>query len=92
MLYRIQTQNKHRKFIEKTVSEYFAGFSIITQVGYWQGKRENSLCIEIVSDNSSAAIYITRICKMICGYNKQECVLVQVLAVEPKFISMSGKV
>jgi len=92
MLYRIQTENKHKKFIERLVSEYFAGFSTYTQTGYWQGKREKSLCIEIVTDSSAAALKINRICKAICGYNKQDCVLVQVIPAEVKLIGISGRI
>jgi len=91
-LYRIQTENKRRKFIEQLVSEHFAGFSIYTQTGYWHGKREKSLCIEIVSDSPAAALDINGMCKAICGYNKQECVLVQTIPVETKLIGVSGKV
>lgn len=92
MLYRIHTENKHKKFIEQLVSEHFAGFSIYTQIGYWQGKREKSLCIEITVDSPAAVFKIERICKAICGYNKQECVLVQAIPVEMKFIGISGRV
>jgi len=91
MLYRIQTENKHRKFIERLISEHFVAFSIYAQAGYWQGKREKSLCIEIVSDNPAAALKINRICKAICGYNKQDCVLVQVIPAEMKLIGVSGR-
>ncbi len=92
MLYRIQTQNKRRKFIERLVSEHFAGFSIYAQTGYWQGKREKSLCIEIVSDSLATALKINKICKAICGYNKQDCVLVQTIPAETKLIGISGRI
>lgn len=91
MLYRIHTENRHRKFIEQLVSEHFAGFSIHTQVGYWQGKREKSLCIEIVSDSPATALKINRICKAICGYNKQDYVLIQAIPAETKLIGISGR-
>jgi len=91
MLYRIHTQNKRKKFIEQLVSEHFAGFSIYEQIGYWKGKREKSLCIEIISDSLAAALKITMICKTICGYNKQNCVLVQAIPVKVKLIGISGR-
>ena len=92
MLYRLHTENKHKKFIEQLVSEHFAGFSIYMQTGYWQGKREKSLCIEIVSDSPAAALKINKICKAICGYNKQDCVLIQTIPAEIKLIGISGKI
>lgn len=92
MLYRIHTENKHRRFIERLVSEHFAGFSIHVQIGYWQGKREKSLCIEITSDSPAAVLKITRICKAICGYNKQDCVLIQTIPAEMKLIGISGRI
>lgn len=91
MLYRIMTENKRKKFIEQLVSEHFTGFSMHTQIGYWKGKREKSLCIEIVSDSPATALKITRICKAICGYNKQDCVLVQTIPAEVKLIGISGR-
>lgn len=91
MLYRIQTENKRRKFIEQLVSEHFAAFSIYTQTGYWQGKREKSLCIEIVSDSLAAPLKINKICRAICGYNKQDCVLIQTIPAEIKLIGISGR-
>jgi len=92
MLYKIQTENKRRKFIEQLISEHFAGFSIYTQTGYWQGEREKSLCIEIISDSPAAVLKITKICRAICGYNKQDCVLVQTIPAEMKLIGISGRI
>lgn len=91
-LYRILIENKHRKFIERLVSRHFTGFSMHIQTGYWQGKREKSLCIEIVSDSPVCALKINRICKAICGYNKQDCVLVQTIPAEAKLIGISGRI
>ena len=90
-LYRIHTENKHRKFIEQLVSERFDGFSIYKQVGYWRGKREKSLCVEIMSDSPAAEWNISRMCKAICGYNKQECVLVQTIPVKVEFIGINKR-
>ena len=93
MLYRIQTENKNRKVIEQLVSVHFTEFSIYTQIGYWQGKREKSLCIEIVSDDSpEVALQISKLCKAICAHNKQDCVLVQTMPAEVNFISISGRI
>ena len=90
-LYRIHTQNKRKKFIEQLVSEHFEGFSMYIQTGYWRGKREKSLCVEIVCDSPAAALKINKMCKAICGYNKQDCVLVQTIPAEIKLIGISGR-
>jgi len=87
-LYRLHTQNKRKKWICQLVSEYFAGFSVIEQTGYWNGKPEKSLCIEIATDNVAAAVHIKKICKAICGLNKQECVLVQEIECKTGFNSI----
>lgn len=91
-LYRLHTQNKRKKWICELVSQYFAGFSVVEQTGYWNGKPEKSLCIEIViGDNfqqfstAAVSVHIKRICKAICGLNKQECVLVQKIECEVEF-------
>jgi hypothetical protein len=76
MLYRLYTQDKNRRFICELVSKYFPGFSIIKQTGYWQGKKECSLCIEIISDMPSVRHNIDLICRAIKGHNNQSAVLV----------------
>lgn len=87
MLYRLHTQNKRKKWICQLVSEHFAGFTIVEQAGYWKGKKEHSLCIEIVSDRPSDGVHVNKICRAICAYNNQDCVLVQKIDCEVSFIN-----
>ena len=89
-LYRLHTQNKRKKWICELVSEYFAGFSVIEQVGYWKGKPEKNLCIEIATENAGAAVFIKKICKAICGLNEQESVLVQKIECGTQFNTIGG--
>ena len=89
-LYRLHTQNKRKKWICKLVSQYFAGFSVIEQIGYWNGKPEKSLCIEIATENIAAAVHIKKICKAICGYNQQQCVMIQKIECDGQFIKISS--
>ena len=56
MLYRIFTENKNHKEIEKIVSKYFEGFTLIKSEGYWRLQKENSLIIEIVTDDTDKLI------------------------------------
>ena len=83
-MYRIITENKNRDWIEKQVGYSFDGFSVIEQTGYWKGKRESSLCIEIVTDVTIRPIQY--ICQQICQHNEQESVLLQELDCNVWFI------
>jgi len=79
-MYRIYTQDKNRRFICRTIAEHFPGFSVIKQTRFWQGRKEKSLCIEIVSDASvRARHYIDLICRAIKGYNRQAAVMVYIV-------------
>ena len=79
MMYRIYTQDKNRRFICRTIAEHFPGFSVIKQTRFWQGRKEKSLCIEIVSDEPAARHYIDLICRAIKGYNRQAAVMVYIV-------------
>lgn len=84
MLYRIFTEDKNRDEIERIVSRYFQGFTIISAVGYWNGTKENSLIIEILG------IYdydkIVKICNEVKITNNQEAVLVELVKCESDLI------
>lgn len=88
MLYRIFTERKNVKFIRQLVFEHYEGFTVFNSVGYWQGKKERSLCIEIISDLPAAAdkTKIELITRRINEHNKQDCCLVQEINCKSKFI------
>ena len=90
ILFRLHTQNKNKKWLERIIAEHFDGFSIQEQTGYWQGQKEKSLCIEIMTERKSAPICIQKIVKEICGYNKQECVLIQRIVLGGFLFSTGG--
>ena len=75
MLYRIFTENKNHKEIEKIVSKYFEGFTLIKSEGYWRLQKENSLIIEIVTDDTDKLI--NDLAGEIKETNNQEAVLIQ---------------
>lgn len=77
MLYRIFTERKNVKFIGQLVSEHYKGFTMFKTTGFWDGKQEKSLCIEIMSDSPADKIKMELITRKINGYNKQDCCLVQ---------------
>jgi hypothetical protein len=86
------TERKNISTILRFVGQEFSSFTVYETVGYWQGKKERSLCIEIAVDKITADIpyKISGICRTICSYNDQTCVLVQVLDVETQLIGQSG--
>jgi hypothetical protein len=89
-LYRLLTENKNKKWLCRLISENFSGFTIYETIGYWQGKQEKSLVIEILEENVSDMTKIERICKSICGYSKQDVVMVQSIDVVCNYIGKSG--
>lgn len=87
-IYRLYTQNKHYYWLCQLVAEHFEGFTVQKQIGYWRDKKEKSICIEIIDGSNSAVLKIKLICRAICGYNKQECVMVvEIDAKSVRFIS-----
>ena len=91
MLYRIFTENvpANRSEVERTVSKYFGGYTVFDSVGYWNGRKENSLCIEVVTDIEPANIkkLVKKLAEDIRVVNNQEAVLVQKLEVETFLIN-----
>jgi len=82
-LYRILTENKNQEKIAEIISQYFDGFTLIEATGYYKGKQEKSLVIEIdiggtkYSARAAARSKIADICTDIRNLNQQECVLLQ---------------
>ena len=77
--YKIYTENRKLKWIRSVLNEYFSGYTIYKTEGFWQGKREKSLTIEIICPDDEfrfTELKIQTLCKMLKGYNQQESVLV----------------
>ena len=83
MVIRISTERKRVSWLCGLVGEFFDGFTVYKTIGYWQGKREKSIVFEIDTtgfDRIQRLLLDTNlhmIVKKICGYNRQNCVLVQ---------------
>lgn len=75
MLYRIFTEQINLHKIEKIVSKFFEGFTLIKSEGFWRLQKENSLIIEIVTSEQDQKI--TDLAKLIKQANNQESVLIQ---------------
>jgi len=88
MLYRILTEDKNRETITGIVSAAFDGFTLIPATGYWKGKPESSLIIEIDSfGDSDAGPKVLRLAEDIRQANNQQAVLVQYSACSSKLIA-----
>lgn len=77
MLYRIFTENKNKKKLEKIISKHFEGFTLYKATGFWRLQKEKTLIIEIIED--IPVDRINNLAKDIKKANKQEAVLVQKL-------------
>lgn len=74
--FRIYTENKNLKEIEKILSKHFEGFTIYKAAGFWRLQKEKVLVIEILGQ-SKIIKEINAAAKEIKKQNSQEAVLVQ---------------
>lgn len=86
MLYRILTEDRQQEFVIDAISTQFNSFTLIKGQGYWNGKPEKTLIIEISSDSAYALEKINTLCCVINETNRQECTLVQVLECRSELI------
>jgi hypothetical protein len=81
MLYRILTENVNYEQTIDLISARFYGFTVLTGMGYWQGKPEHSLIVEIVPPHGmgdgDARREIEKLAYAIKKQNGQQSVLVQ---------------
>jgi hypothetical protein len=76
MLCRIQTEDINRDSIIAIVAQNFESFTIIPAIGYYRGKPENSIIIEIEDSGQNAYKMVLNTADNIRKQNKQECVLI----------------
>lgn len=74
MTYRLFTEDINREVIASIVASRFDGFTVIPSFGYWKGKPENSVIVEIETENREAVMSVANEIKTA---NKQEAVLVE---------------
>lgn len=72
-MYRIYTKDKNRSKIEHLVSASHDGFTLIPAIGFYQGKQEKSLIIEILETTLADAV---KLAESIKRSNRQASVLV----------------
>ena len=81
--YKLYTECKNVKWLCREISEVFGGFTVYKTTGFWQGKREKSVCIEVMTNEGHAEHWFTNVLRFkIMGYNKQDCVLITKSEVE----------
>jgi len=83
-LYRICTEDKNRKSVETLLSTSFDGFAIFSGVGYWKGKQEKALTIEIFGDNIGDTVKFVAHCIKVL--NNQESVLITEVECKGEFL------
>ena len=79
-LYRVCTENKNYSDILDYLDKHFPdGYTVIHANGAWQGVREKSLVIEIVSDLPylKSDTHIGKLIFWLKKYNEQKTVMVQ---------------
>lgn len=82
--YEIMTENKNLNMVVKIVTSHFQGFTIVKQLGYWEGVQEQSINIVIFGDKK--CLYAVKdIVDRIKTLNKQDCVLYAVTECELTF-------
>lgn len=74
MLYRILTENVNLRSIIELCNNHFSGFTIIRGFGYWHNQAEQSLIIEIVTENNTA---VRQLAAAIKELNQQEAIMIQ---------------
>lgn len=82
-MFRIYTEDKNRPMVEKILSERLPSFTIIPAIGFWQGAKESSLCIEVLESDRET---IASIASVIKAVNKQDAVLITEVHEDHKFI------
>jgi len=74
--YKIYTERKNLHWMCDMISEYFSGFTVYKTLGYWRGKPERSVMVEIITSEITARHKVGQIVLKIRGYNKQDSVLI----------------
>lgn len=79
MIARLSTEHKNYSRLVKLCASYFDGFSIVEAEGYWKGKPESSLIIEIARTGREKDFLhrVSELAKAIRDLNKQDAVLVE---------------
>jgi len=75
-LFRIYTEDKNRALVEGIMADQFDNFTVIEAAGYYNGTKEKSLILEVISEDPLARYTVNYVARAIRDANQQECVLV----------------
>jgi len=78
MLYRIFTEDINRKQVEGIVGSKYIGYTLLNATGVWNGQKEKSLIVEIITEKPEPK-KVRWIAEKIKSHNNQEAVLIQTL-------------
>ena len=85
MIYRLYTEDKNRDSIVAIVSRAYNSFTLFQGVGYWLGRAEQCLVIEIIAGEDELGV-MEAIIGEIKNCNSQDCVLLVMTPEESKLI------
>lgn len=88
ILHRLYMEDKNQAEILAMLRTYFDAYTLLSAQGIWKGTVENTLVIEIISDEAPAIadMKLRAIAEMIKQVNKQDCILYTRQAVESELI------
>jgi hypothetical protein len=78
MLYRIYTEDKNRMAVRAILKKEFQAFTVVIGHGFWKGKPERTLIVDVVGDRIETKI--RKVAKQIKRQNHQAAVLVELIA------------
>ena len=85
-IHRIYTEDVNRDSIYQILDSLFAGYTVIPATGSWEGKRENSLVVELVDEDNTRSELVNAAARIIKDANHQQAVMVTSQPVEVQFI------
>lgn len=83
----LYTERKNISLLRHTCATFFDSFTLVKAKGYWQGKGERSLIIEVLSQEYTRdRANIDQLALRIKVLNRQECVLVTEQPIHAEFV------
>lgn len=79
------TKKLEVKKIEKTMNAHFEGYSAIQIIGYWKGKKEKTLMVQVVTESPDSEL--ARVAKELCDVLKQDAVMLEVVDSNVAFVT-----
>lgn len=86
-MFRILTEDVNETKTLEIVSRYFPGFTAYHALGYWEGKPEASLIVEVSTYDRVSVMEVAREIRI---YNNQTSVLVQDIPSTDTFVTKKG--